>query len=156
MNGDPKFGRTLPPSAASSSQCFAALCTYAVRRERKKDTFMKLPKVAGVKVLQVLWNSIQYPPPHHSSKKTLVQGISYWSVKSNSALMGRRVNHFIEWWFIVGSGGLEIWVSSTTGQKSNIGWPQFPKPPESTRHHNSIKSFNLFYLLRTDLLCILQ
>ena len=41
-----------------------------------------------------------------------LQGISYWSVKSNSALRGRRINHFIELWFIVGSGGLEIWVSS--------------------------------------------
>ena len=41
-----------------------------------------------------------------------IQGISYWSVKSNSALMGRRINYFIEIWFVVGLGGLEIWVSS--------------------------------------------
>ena len=43
--------------------------------------------------------------------------ISYWSVKSNSALMGRSINHFIKLWFIVGSGGLEICVSSTSFQK---------------------------------------
>ena len=28
--------------------------------------------------------------------------------------------------YLVGSGGLEIWVSSTSFQKSNIGWPQQP------------------------------
>ena len=55
-----------------------------------------------------------------------LQGISYWSVKSNSTLRGRRRNHFIELWFIVDSGGLEIWVSSTSFQKSNIGWPHQP------------------------------
>ena len=55
-----------------------------------------------------------------------IQGISYWSVKSNSALRGRRINHFIELWFIVGSRGLEIWVSSISFQKSDIGWPQQP------------------------------
>ena len=57
---------------------------------------------------------------------TYVQGISYWSVKSNSARRGRSINHFIDSWFIVGSGGLEIWVSSTSFQKSNIDWPQQP------------------------------
>ena len=30
----------------------------------------------------------------------------------------------------MGSGGLEIWVASTSFQKSNIGWPQQP-PTES-------------------------
>ena len=56
----------------------------------------------------------------------VLQGISYWSVKSNSALRGRSINHFIDLWFIVGSGGLEIWVSSTSFQKSDIDWPQQP------------------------------
>ena len=49
-----------------------------------------------------------------SSKSiSIIQGISYWSVISNSALISRRINYFIEIWFIVGLGGLEIWVSST-------------------------------------------
>ena len=71
------------------------------------------------------------------SKHAKVQGISYWSVKSNSALRGRRINHFIELWFIVGSGGLEIWVLSTSFQKSDIGWPQQP-PTEKVLKFNVI------------------
>ena len=52
--------------------------------------------------------------------------ISHWSVISKSALRGRRINNFIELWCLAGSGGLDIWVSSTNFQKSNIGWPQQP------------------------------
>ena len=58
------------------------------------------------------------------------QGISYLSVTSKSALRGRRIHNFIELWCLVGSGGLDIWVSSISFQKSNIGWPQQP-PTES-------------------------
>ena len=42
------------------------------------------------------------------------------------ALRGRRINNFVEFWCLVASGGLDIWVSSTSFQKSNIGWPQQP------------------------------
>ena len=55
-----------------------------------------------------------------------LQGISYWSVTSKSALRGRRIHNFIELWCLVGSGGLDICVSSTNFQKINIGWPQQP------------------------------
>jgi hypothetical protein len=66
----------------------------------------------------------------------LIQGISYWSVKSNSALRGRRINNFIELWFIVGLGGLEIWVSSTSFQKSNILWPKQPPIEQVLKFQN--------------------
>ena len=55
-----------------------------------------------------------------------IQGISHWSVKSKSALRGRRIHNFIEYWCLGGSEGLEIWVSSTSLKESNIGWPQQP------------------------------
>ena len=42
------------------------------------------------------------------------------------ALRGRRIIIIFELWCIVGSGGLEIWVSLTRFQKRNIGWPQQP------------------------------
>ena len=42
------------------------------------------------------------------------------------ALKGRRINNFVESWCLVGSGGMDILVSSTSFQKSNIGWPQQP------------------------------
>ena len=42
------------------------------------------------------------------------------------ALRGRRIDKFVELWCLVTLGGWEIWVSSTSFQKSNIGWPQQP------------------------------
>ena len=43
------------------------------------------------------------------------------------ALRGRRINNFLKLWCLVALGGLDIWVSSSTSfQKSNIGWPQPP------------------------------
>ena len=42
------------------------------------------------------------------------------------ALSGRRIDNFIDLWSLVGSGGMDIWVLSTSFQKSNIGWPLQP------------------------------
>ena len=42
------------------------------------------------------------------------------------ALRGRRIENFLELWWLVASGVVGIWVSSTSFQKSNIGWPQQP------------------------------
>ena len=42
------------------------------------------------------------------------------------ALRGRMTKYFFELWCLVGSGGFTIWVSSTSFQKSSIGWPQQP------------------------------
>ena len=90
----------------------------------------------GFKMHINIYQSFQFPfNLPHTCTPYYIQGISYWSVKSNSALRGRRINHFIELWFIVGSGGLEIWVSSTSFQKSNIGWPQQP-PKEKVLKFN--------------------
>ena len=38
--------------------------------------------------------------------------------------MALRINNLVELWCLVTSRGLEIWVSSTSFQKSNISWPQ--------------------------------
>ena len=42
------------------------------------------------------------------------------------ALRCRRINNFLKLWCLVALGGLDIWVSSTSFQKSNIGRPQQP------------------------------
>ena len=42
------------------------------------------------------------------------------------ALRGRRVDNFLEIWWIAASGGLDISVSSTSFEKNNMGWPQQP------------------------------
>ena len=48
------------------------------------------------------------------------------------AQRGRRVNDFVELWCLVASKDLDICVSSTSFQKSNIGWPQKPPTENST------------------------
>ena len=42
------------------------------------------------------------------------------------ALRGRRIGNFLELWWLVSSGVVGIWVSSTSFQKNDIGWPQQP------------------------------
>ena len=42
------------------------------------------------------------------------------------ALRGRRIENFLKLWWLVASGVVGIWVSSTSFQKSNISWPQQP------------------------------
>ena len=42
------------------------------------------------------------------------------------ALRGSRIENFDKLGCIVASGGLEFCISSTSFQKSNIGWPQQP------------------------------
>ena len=47
-------------------------------------------------------------------------------MQSKSALRSRRINNFNKLWGVVGLGGFEICVLSTSFQKSKIGWPQQP------------------------------
>ena len=53
------------------------------------------------------------------------------------ALRGSRIKNFDELWCVGASGGLEFCVSSTSFQKSNIGWPQQP-PTEKVLKFNLI------------------
>ena len=45
---------------------------------------------------------------------------------NRSALRGWRIHNFFELWCLVGSGGVDFCVSSTTFQNINTGWPQQP------------------------------
>ena len=40
------------------------------------------------------------------------------------------INNFIKLWCLVASGGLHIYVLSTSFQKNDIGWPQQPLEEE--------------------------
>ena len=55
------------------------------------------------------------------------------------ALRGRRINNFVELWCLVASGGVDIWVSSTSFQKSIIGWPQVLNSLRQKGYHISVK-----------------
>ena len=76
-----------------------------------------------------------------------IHGISNWSVTSKSALNGRRIHNYIELWCIVGSLGVDFWVSSTSFQTSNIGWPQQP-PTEWVSNIN--EKFGIGHLGASD------
>ena len=52
-------------------------------------------------------------------------------------MRGRRVNNFIELWWLVASGVKKICVSSTIFQKNYISWPQQP-PTEKVLDFNMI------------------
>ena len=56
--------------------------------------------------------------------KIQVQGVSYWNVLK--ALRCRRTNNCVEIWCLVASGGVDIWVSWPSFQRSYFGWPQQP------------------------------
>ena len=58
------------------------------------------------------------------------------------ALRGSRIENFDELWCLGASGGLEFCVSSTSFQKSNIGWPQ--QPPTEMVPYISVK-VEIFY-----------
>ena len=73
-----------------------------------------------------------------NGQKFELQGVSYWSMQSKSALSGKRTNNFIELWCLVASGGLDICVSSTSFQKNDICWPQQPLTEK-------VQKFNLIF-----------
>ena len=56
----------------------------------------------------------------------LVQGISYWDVKSNLGLTNRNVFVRFSLKVFVWSWGFDIWVSSRDFQRKNIDWSQQP------------------------------
>ena len=56
----------------------------------------------------------------------LYTGLSHSEMVETKCLRDSRIKNFHELWCLVASGGLEFCVSSTSFQKSNIGWPQQP------------------------------
>ena len=65
------------------------------------------------------------------------------------ALRGGRIENFDQLWCLGASGGLDFCVSSTSFQKSNIGWPQ--QPPTEKLLKFKIKfqgSMQIFFFLK--------
>ena len=60
------------------------------------------------------------------------------------ALRGRGVDNFLELWWLVALGGLDIyWVSSTRAEKNNNGWPKQP-PTEKVLDINEKLLFDAY------------
>ena len=58
----------------------------------------------------------------------------------------RRIYNFVELWILVALRGLEIWVSSTSFQKSDIGWPQQPLTEKVLKFNMIFHDSNKNYL----------
>ena len=58
-------------------------------------------------------------------KSATVCIIVKWT-KLNGADRYRRINNFIELWYLVALRGLDICVSSTNFQENDISWPKQP------------------------------
>ena len=83
----------------------------------------------------------------------LLQGISYWNVKSNLGLTDRNLLIGLCLKVSVWSWGLDIWVLSTNFQKSNIDWSQQPPIKKvlkfSKNFHDSVENFLVLRLLNS-------
>ena len=69
---------------------------------------------------------------NHTLPKFVLQGVSYLSVFFKLTLTDRNMQVRFCLKVSVYSWGYGIWVSSTSFQKSNIGWPQKPPTENST------------------------
>ena len=87
------------------------------------------------------------------SLNEILQGISYWNVKSNLGLTDRNMLIGLCLKVSVWSWGLDIWVLSTNFQKSNIDWPQQPPIEKvlkfSKNFHDSVKIILVLRLLNS-------
>ena len=61
-------------------------------------------------------------------------------IDSKMAMRGRRIKNFLGLWWLVASRVLDLWVSSTTFQKSDIDWPQQPLTKK-------LVNFNVIYFM---------
>ena len=88
-----------------------------------------------------------------SFRQKVLQGISYWNVKSNLGLTDRNMPIGLCLKLSVWSWGLDIWVLSTNFQKSNIDWPQQPPIEKvlkfSKNFHDSVKIILVLRLLNS-------
>ena len=66
----------------------------------------------------------------YNFESTYLQGVSHWNVSFELTLTDRNIQARFCFRVSVYFWGHGIWVSSTSFQKSNIGWPQ--QPPTET------------------------
>ena len=80
-----------------------------------------------------------------------VQGVSHWNVSFKMSLTDRNMQVRFCLKVSVYSWGLEIWVSSTSFQKSSIGWPQQP-PTEKVPY--IIENLDFWWCIPQERTCI--
>ena len=76
-----------------------------------------------------------------------LQGISYWNVFYELTLTDRNMQARFYLKVVLKSWGSDIWVSSTSFQKSNIDWPQQPPTEIGPKIQHDISWFYHFFFL---------
>ena len=74
-------------------------------------------------IKRTVWSKKSRPERLNNS---ILQGISYWNIFYELTLTYRNMQARFYLKVVLKSWGSDIWVSSTSFQKSNIGWPQQP------------------------------
>ena len=77
----------------------------------------------------------------------VLQGISHWNWFYELTLTDRNMQARFYLKVVLKSWGLDIWVSSTSFQKSNIGWPQQPPTEIGPKIQHDISWFYHFFFL---------
>ena len=77
----------------------------------------------------------------------ILQGISYWNLFYELTLTDRNMQARFYLKVLLKSWGLDIWVSSTNFQKSNIGWPQQPPTEIGPKIWHDTSWFYYFFFL---------
>ena len=99
----------------------------------------------GPKFVGHLNNLFSKENNENSFDNLYIQGVSHWNVSFKMPLTDRNMQVRFCLKLCVYSWGLEIWVSSTSFQKSNIGWPQQPPTEKVLKFnmifHDSTKNF---------------
>ena len=76
-----------------------------------------------------------------------IQGISYWNVFYELTLTDRNMQARFYLKVVLKFWGSDIWVSSTSFQKSKIGWPQQPQTEIGPKIQHDISWFYHFFFL---------
>ena len=75
----------------------------------------------------------------------MIQGISYWNIFYELTMTDRNTWARFYLKVVLKFQGLDIWVSSTSFQKSNIGWPQQPPTEIGPKIQHDISWFYHFF-----------
>ena len=94
---------------------------------------------AHIMLLSLLW-ALGFSIPNKS-----IQGISYWNLFYELTLTDRNMQARFYLKVLLKSWGSDIRVSSTSFQKSNIGWPQQPPTEIGPKIWRDISWFYHFF-----------
>ena len=96
-------------------------------------------------LLTFRWQRSQQVSSSQRAEWSKIQGISNWNILYELPLTDRNMQARFYLNVVLKSWGSDIWVSSTSFQKSNIGWPQQPPTETGSKIQHDISWFYHFF-----------